>query len=175
MIHLHKNNSPLIISRWGRPKFQRGILCATAALISDIPGTVTISGIASINEAGAGNQEIRLRFNADGTIDLFRTSTGYVQQSASTDWVDPNAAASSAHDVRMASITAGAWTTAPAGTGAWINMGADREWILLDTDPSSFNFETVTGCVFEIRKGGGSALASTTLPTTGSWIANRTS
>lgn len=138
-------------------------------------GVVTISGIASVNENGAGTRSVRLWFGVDGIIQLYRTSTGYVQVNASTDWIIPNGAADSSYDVRMASIGVGNWNTTPAGTGVWINLGSAREWRITDTDPSALNFEQVGNMVFEIRKDGGSPLASTTLPTSGNWIANRTS
>jgi len=155
-----------------------GAVCgaiASGAVPATAAGVVTLSGTASHTESGVGTQEIRLRFNTDGTVDLYKTSTGYVQISASTDWIIPNGSADSSYEVRCASVSSGVWTTQPAAVGTWLALSSNREWLLTDTDASPFNFETISGAVFEIRKDGGAALDSGTYPISGALTANRTS
>lgn len=142
---------------------------------SSEPGVVTLSGIAEAVESGPGTREIRLRFNSSGIVELFRTSTGYVQKNASTDWIIPNGTADGSYEVRLASINFGAWTTTPAATGVWVDLGTSREWIILDDTASQFQVATVRQCIFEIRKDGGTPVASPSNPTTLAWTANRTS
>lgn len=176
MIIIPKRNLYLPEHKWGLKKFQRGIIVAAPVYAAAaVPGIVALNGIAEAVEAGAGAREIKLRFNASGIVELFRTSTGYVQKNSGTDWIIPNSSGDSSYEVRLASINFGAWTTTPAATGAWIDLGTSREWILFDDDPSPFQVATVRECVFEIRKDGGTPVASPSIPTTLAWTANRTS
>ena len=98
-----------------------------------------------------------IRFNSDGTVDELVDST-YTQIDTTTDWIIPNAAASTDFDVRITSVTwnssSTGFLTEAASEDTWIDLGSNREWSVRDTDSSGSGDKDVQFTV-EIRNGAG--------------------
>jgi len=96
--------------RYGRPKYQRGIICATLVPTGEVAGgNVSLSGeggIASTDTTASPWESIAgIRVNADGTIDKVEQTNGgsliFTQIDISTDWIIPNGDADSLHQFRL--------------------------------------------------------------------------
>lgn len=68
-------------------------------------GVITLSGGLHANADAPGPVTARLRFNSDGTVD-HDVGAGYTQIAALTDWIIPNAAASSSYTLRATQVSA---------------------------------------------------------------------
>ncbi len=132
-------------------------------------GTVSVSGEA-IGSIGVGSQLVRLDFLAVGTVFAFSTQLGNNQIDSATDWIIPNGEASSDYEVRYTTHTGDAFTIFATTENNWINIGANRSYGFIDSDPGGFFFKFASA-VFEIRKNGGPVLDSATY----TFFANRTS
>ncbi len=157
-----------------RPYWQRGSVSVTpfanAAQQSVSGGVVTVSGETGISSVGAGNQTVRVDFLQDGTIDKFETQSGSTQLDVATDWIIPNTGADSTFDVRHISPTGDPFDISAAAVNVWVNLGSNRSWGYIDTDPSAFAIQN-GGATFQIRKDGGAVIDSAIY----SMLANRTS
>lgn len=131
---------------------------------------VSVSG-ETIGSAGVGSQLARLDFLAVGTVFKFETSSGNNQIDSATDWIIPNGAASSDYDVRYINLSGDAFTFSAASENTWIDLGSDRSWGYIDSNPAPF--ELLFGfATFQIRLGpSGPVLDSATY----TLAANRTS
>ncbi len=124
---------------------------------------VTLSGenIATVDGVTPYNSQCGIRINTDGTIDSMKILNGgakvYTQLAAPTDWIAPNAAATSVYEVRVTSVT-GTFDAAAAADDVWIAISSNREWSIVKTDAG---IETVDFDV-EIRYASGAALAAGT-------------
>ncbi len=117
---------------------------------------VTLSG-ESISSSGSGNQEARVEVRVNGEMFKFETDAGSAQIDASTDWVIPNEASSSAFDVRYLNRTGNALDTAPAAEDVWVDMSATRLFGYIDTSSSPSTWKS--GQIdLQIRKDGGAPL-----------------
>ena len=122
----------------------------------NLDGEALISDVSASRACTAG-----IRVNADGTIDKLVHLT-YTQIDVATDWIIPNAAASSDYDVRITGVTFNTGTVfdaAAAVEDTWIDLGSDRLWSIDDNDSSATDNHDVSFTI-EIRGPGGATLAS---------------
>ena len=147
MIIVPKKNLYLPKRVWGIKRFQRGILVATA-----IHGTAGAAGVVTISGENIWNfitNSANLWFNASGIVEK-QDFDPRQQIDAATDWIIPNASASSAYDIRLLNLV-GTLTTQWAAENVWIDLGTTR------------NCGKASGTAdidVEIRKDGGAALDS---------------
>lgn len=94
------------------------------------------------------------------------------QIDAGTDWIVPNTDASSEFECRVTNVVWDAGTPGFAAQGAaddvWVDLSTDRTWLVLDTDQGGAN--KWVNFTLEIRKNGGSVLASNTYYLRASWL-----
>lgn len=123
-------------------------------------GVVTLSGetVSTVSEEKAG-----IRVNTDGTIDKIEGGTT-TQIDTGTDWIIPNGAAHSLHEVRVTNVVdtggdPGPWTDQAAADDIWIAITSNRFWSVQAVGPGGADSH---GADFdlEIRFNGGAALAS---------------
>jgi hypothetical protein len=103
-----------------------------------------------------------IRVNTDGTIDSLKGTT-YAPIDAATDWIMPNSAATSTYEVRITAVTfnaGSAFASEAAAEDAWIDLSANREWTVQDTNAGPAGNQDVD-FTLEIRLGSsGNALKS---------------
>jgi hypothetical protein len=99
---------------------------------------VQLSGEAFINDFDPSpispwDTRSGIRINTDGTIDKYLfNGSGYTQIDALTDWIIPNASASSSYQVRL-DVTSGTPNYVSAATSTWLAMSTNRQWIVRRT------------------------------------------
>ena len=119
--------------------FNGMMLANIPSAVPPSPPAVTVSGeiFTQVQPGAAGDAEVALRINADGTIDK-RVGVGgsYVQIDAGTDWIIPNGDASANFEVKIEEIScSGCGSNTfqnPGGSGkglsTWWTLGSSREW-----------------------------------------------
>ena len=131
------------------------VMMATSAPSYNLDGQV-ISDTSTSRTCTAG-----VRFNADGTVDQLTNAT-YAQIDPNGDWVTPNHHANEDHDVRITNVvwTSGAaFDTEAAAEDVWIDLGSNREWIVIDSTSSAAGVKIVDFDV-EIRDAAGTTVAT---------------
>lgn len=130
MIIVPKKNLYLPERIWGRKRFQRGIICATAVFSAG--GFITISGEVVSVTGPAGSIVAGIRFNTDGSIDK-RENSVYTQVDPGEYWSnEPETGIGSNYDVRALSAgKTGTWSQAAEIDDTWIQISANREWVVL--------------------------------------------
>lgn len=133
------------------------------AFFGEGPGLVTVSG-ETVNSTGAGTAIAGIVVNADGTIDKIESGST-TQIDAATDWVIPNALASSLYEVRVTSVNHNGgpgWLSSPGADGTWFDLSTDRTWSIQAIGAST---PLTTDFTLEIRWAGATQ-------DTGSYILN---
>lgn len=119
---------------------------------------ITVSG-ESVSTSVAGSASANIRFMANGTVEKDENGAT-TQVDSATDWIIPNANASSEYQIRYTNFTGSALTAPPSAEDEWIDLGTDRTYGLfrLSSNPGT------SSCSFtiEIRKGTGAVLDSAT-------------
>lgn len=92
-------------------------------------GVVTLSGnLLGWTATGVTSATVGIRINTDGTVDQ-NINGVYTQVSSSTDWIDPNSAARSLHQV-FCETTSGSDADGGDAIDTWHNMTTEREFTL---------------------------------------------
>ena len=132
-------------------KFQRGIICATAIYPSVTSDIFVTDPLTSNQFLSAQAVRSGFRFNSDGSIDERGPATTTYTQVNVGEWSANEPSETGAnYDIRCASINSGAWNTAAATTGTWVNLGTSREWSCVVLAKNSPDVSSCSG-EFEIR------------------------
>jgi len=125
------------------------------------PYTVTLSGATVSNVGAGGTKTSGIRIASDGTVQANNDGL-FTQLSLTTDWIIPNAYASTDFDVRITNVvwTSGAaFDTEAAAEDTWIDLGSNRDWNIVDSNSGAAGVKDVTFDV-EIRDPYGVTAAS---------------
>lgn len=139
------------------------MICASAVSYGvATPPTLTLSGQTVIN-TGAGVQTSGIRVNSDGTVDENNNGV-FTQIDTSTDWVVPVGFAPDDYEVRVAAAPPGdAFTNSPGADGTWFALTSNREWNVVEANPTVGSTLDTGNFTIEIRKGssGGADVSGT--------------
>lgn len=130
----------------------------------DNGSVVTLSGEININAIDAASPWSSIsgiRVNDDGTIDRYTHNVGYQQIDASTDWIIPNASASSDYEFWLEVDTGSSPNYLSDSVDTWIAMGSGNnsaylQWLHENTTPGT-DVNTWTWTL-RVRKNGGAEI-----------------
>lgn len=127
--------------------------------------TVTLTN-QNIQSLGSGTQQAGWRLNTNGTADKYTTALGWVQVSASTDWIIPNAAASD--DTYELYVTNSGDPLSGGTTGSWLPLTSQQSFWIIDSASTGGSEQAILAV--SIRKNGGATVATGTITLEASWI-----
>lgn len=115
----------------------------------------------TISFSSTNNRWAGVRINTDGTVDRRGGASGtYTQIDSGTDWIIPNAAASSSYQVFCAvnSTTGNGLDAGSASTATWLDLSVAREWFCARSTVGTDN----ANITISIRLGTGATIDSGT-------------
>lgn len=118
-------------------------------------GIVSLSG-ETISDTGSAPARALVIINTDGTVDK-REGLSVTQIDSATDWIQPNASATSLYEVKWEQVSGLSLTTGPTES-AWVFLTSSREFGY-ETDAPGTESGVIT---VHIRWNGGDELASAT-------------
>jgi hypothetical protein len=128
---------------------------------SAVPGVVTVSGESIAEISAVATTTAGIRVGTDGFI-TERRGGSYFSIDTGTDWIIPHTSASSLYECRITSVsfTVGSgWLVQAAADDIWIDLSANREWSVQDTNSGAAGRKVVS-FTLEIRLNGGAVLDS---------------
>lgn len=115
---------------------------------------VALSGENITDSFGSPTATAGVRINTDGTVDKNETGV-YSQIDSSTDWIIPNAAASSAYYVKAEQVSSSGPGTRTGTLSTWLQLTSNREWKISATAIASWTLD------ISISKDGGTTTIDT--------------
>jgi len=125
----------ILVLAWGATLANTPAMQALISYGDDGP-VLTVSNV-TVSDGTGPTAIAGVRYNTTGTVDR-NLHGSYAQVNASTDWIIPNAAASSAYSIRATLFSSSGPGSRTGTVGSWENLGTNREWKLTSSAIASW-------------------------------------